>query len=70
MSEERVTLEFLAEQQRRILADQLTLIDEVHVLGASVRRIDNTQGLLLEELRAIHSLLARIVDRVRVIEER
>ena len=72
MSEDRpvVTLEYLAEQQRRMLADQRTMIDDINVLSAIVRRLDNTQGALLEEMRAIHGLLARVVDRVRAIEDR
>jgi hypothetical protein len=72
VSEERptVTLEYLAEQQRRMLAAQRTMIDDINVMAAIVRRIDNTQGALLDEMRAIHSLLARVVDRVRVLEEK
>jgi hypothetical protein len=70
MSDERITLEFLAEQQRRIIDEIGTLRDEVHVQGAIVRRLDNTNALLLEELRAIHGLLARLVERVRTLEER
>jgi len=68
MSEKRVTLEYLAEQQRRMLADQRTMHDEMLVQGAILRRVDNTQGALLDELRAIHALLARVVDRVRALE--
>jgi hypothetical protein len=64
-----VTLEYLAEQQRRMLADQRTLIDDFNVLAAIVRRLDNSQGAMLDELRAIHALLARIVDRVRALED-
>ena len=78
MSDERpVDLAFLAEQQQRILADQRLMLDELHVQGAIVRRLDNSQArldetmrLLLDELRAIHGLLARLVDRVRAVEER
>jgi hypothetical protein len=72
MSEEHpvVTLEYLAEQQRRMLADQRTMHDEMFVQGAILRRVDSTQGAMLEELRAIHALLARVVDRVRALEER
>jgi hypothetical protein len=72
MSEDRpvVTLEYLAEQQRRMLADQRTIIDDISVLAAIVRRFDNSQGAMLEELRAIHGLLARVVDWVRVVEDR
>ena len=72
MSDDRptITLDYLAEQQRRMLAEQRTMRDEMLVQGAIIRRLDGTQGPLLDELRAIHSLLARVVDRVRAVEER
>ena len=65
-----VDLNFLAEQQQRILADQALMRDELHVQGAMVRRLDANFGLLLDELRAIHQLLARLVNRVRAVEDR
>lgn len=64
-----ITLDYLAEQQRRMLAEQRTMLDEMLVQGAIVRRLDGPQGAMLDELRAIHSLLARVVDRVRAVEE-
>ena len=64
-----ITLDYLAEQQRRMLAQQRTMLDEMLVQGPIVRRLDGTQGAMLDELRAIHSLLARVVDRVRAVEE-
>ena len=64
-----LTLEYLAEQQRRMLADQRTMHDDIAVLAAVVRQLDNSQGAMLDELRAIHALLARVVDRVRALEE-
>ena len=69
MSEDRpaITLEYLAEQQRRMLTEQRALRDEMLVQGAIIRRLDSTA--LLEELRAIHALLARVVDRVRPLED-
>jgi hypothetical protein len=71
MSDERpVDLNFLAEQQQRILADQSLMLDELHVQGAIARRLDANFGVLLEELRAIHALLARLGDRVRAVEDR
>jgi hypothetical protein len=72
MSEERpvVNLEYVAEQQRRMLADQRTMHDEMLVQGAILRRLDGPQGALLEELRAIHGLLASVVNQVRALEER
>jgi hypothetical protein len=85
MSEERpVNLDFLAEQQQQILAEQRLMLDELRVQGAITRRIDATQAAhdrnhaalldnhaaLLDELRAIHALLARVLERVRVLEDR
>jgi hypothetical protein len=69
MSDERpVDLNFLAEQQQQIIADQRLMLDELQVQGAITRRLDTNFGLLLDELRAVHQLLARLVDRVRVAE--
>jgi hypothetical protein len=70
MSEDRVTLDYLAEQQRLIRDEQLLMRDEMLVHGAILRRVDSSQGAILDELRAIHALLARVVDRVRTLEER
>ena len=54
-----------------MLADQRTTThDEMLAQGAILRRPDNTQDALLDELRAVHALLARIVDRVHAVEER
>ena len=70
MSEDRVTLEYFAEQQRLIRDEELLMRDEMLVHGAILRRVDSNQSALLDELRAIHALLARVVDRVRSLEER
>jgi hypothetical protein len=71
MSEERpVNLDFLAEQQQQILAEQRLMLDELRVQGAITRRIDANHAALIDELRAIHALLARVVERVRVLEDR
>jgi len=66
MSEQReVTLEFLAEQQHRILSEIRILRDDVDVLAASVRRIDNSYDrldrrmeMVLTELREMRAELA------------
>ena len=70
MSEDRVTLDYLAEQQRLIRDEQLLMRDEMLVHGAILRRVDSSRSAILDELRAIHTLLARVVDRVRTLEER
>jgi hypothetical protein len=62
MADEPTTLEFLARQQQRVL-DELrgvrgemgTMRDDMQVLTAMVMRLDGTVGLVLTELRAMHS---------------
>jgi hypothetical protein len=60
MSErEPVTLEFLACQLDRMLADLASLRDDVNVLTAIVQRLDNSHTRLLTETRATHSRVSR-----------
>jgi hypothetical protein len=69
MSDNPVTLEFLAEQMRRVQADVRVLRDDMDVVAAIVRRLDNSVGLLLDELRAMHNQQQRTVARVRALGE-
>jgi hypothetical protein len=56
MSEEHpVTLDFIAAQLQPVLAEIRILRDDVDVLAAIVRRLDNNQALMLDELRAMHA---------------
>ena len=56
MSErEPVTLEFLARQQDRKLAELASLRDDVNVLTAIIQRLDTKVIRLLAEIRATHS---------------
>jgi hypothetical protein len=56
MSErEPVTLEFLARQQDRMLAELASLRDDVNVLTAIFQRLDRSHTRLLAEIRATHS---------------
>jgi hypothetical protein len=76
MADEPITLEFLAHQQQRML-DELrgvrdgmgTMRDDMQVLTAMVMRLDGTVGLVLTELRAMHSQHNRLANRVRSLEE-
>jgi prefoldin subunit 5 len=82
VSEDRpVTLEFLAAQSQRVLSELRTLRDDVDVLAATCRRIDNSfdrleANLLAElreiraELRAMQAQHSRTASRVRALEER
>jgi hypothetical protein len=71
MSEDRpVTLDFIAAQLQRVLSEIRILRDDVDVLAAIVRRLDNNQALMLDELRAMHAQQQRTAARVRALEER
>ena len=77
MADEPITLEFLARQQQRLL-EEMSLMrgemgsmrDDMQVLTAMVMRLDGTVGLVLTELRAMHSQHGRLANRVRRVEER
>jgi hypothetical protein len=76
MSDNPVTLDFLAEQMRRVHADVRMLRDDMDVVAAMVRRLDHSiarleanQALVLDELRAMHAQQQRTVARVRSLEE-
>ena len=76
MADDPITLEFIARQQERILdemrvmRDEMgTVRDDMGVLTAMVMRLDGTVGLVLTELRAMHSQHNRLANRVRRLEE-
>jgi hypothetical protein len=70
MSEDRpVTLEFIAAQLHRVLSELRILRDDVDVLAAITRRLDTNQGMMLDELRAMHAQYDRLAHRVRRVEE-
>ena len=63
-------LNFLARQNERILTEIASLRDDMTVLTAMVMRLDGTVGLVLTELRAMHSQHNRLANRVRRVEDR
>ena len=69
MADEPITLEFLARQQQRMLDEMGSMRDDMQVLTAMVLRLDGTVGLVLKELRAMHSQHSRLANRVRRLEE-
>ena len=76
MSDNPATLDFLAEQMRRLQADVRILRDDMDVVAAMVRRLDHSiarldtnQALMLDELRAMHAQQQRTTARVRALEE-
>lgn len=69
MADEPITLEFIARQQQRVLEEIGVVRDDMQVLTAMVMRLDGTVGLVLTELRAMHSQHQRLANRVRRLEE-
>ncbi len=69
MADEPTTLEFLARQQQRMLEEMGSMRDDMQVLTAMVMRLGGTVGLVLTELRAMHSQHQRLANRVRRLEE-
>jgi hypothetical protein len=67
---ETITLEFLAAQQRRMIDEMAAMRDDIKVLTAIVLRHEETLIRILEQITAMVAQNARIVDRLRALEER
>jgi hypothetical protein len=72
-----ISLEFLAEQVRRLLDGQAQILDgqarihdEFLVFGARVDRVESGITLLTFEVRAIRNELGRFDTRIKALEER
>jgi hypothetical protein len=63
-----IDLTFIARQIDRLISDNAALRDDVNVLTAIVLRLDGSQSALLTEVRAVHSQISRMNDRVRKLE--
>jgi hypothetical protein len=59
----------LTYQIERLISDVGSLRDDMAVLTAIVLRLDGSQTAMLTELRATHSQTARMIDRLRKLEE-
>jgi len=62
-SESSIDLGYIAQALQRLTSEVSSLRDDMHVLTAIVQRLDNSQGRMLEELRAIyrqHSLAQHV----------
>jgi hypothetical protein len=73
---ETITLEFLAKQLERVLAEQASLREDMHVLTSIVLRHDNTLTSvseqmtdMLRQMRAMVSQHARFDNRLRRLED-
>jgi len=65
---EPVTLESLARQLDRMLAELSSLRDDVNVLTAIVQRLENSHTRLLTEIRATYSQISRHGERLLRLE--
>jgi hypothetical protein len=68
-SEPVVDLAYIGRALQRLTAEVASLRDDMHVLTAIVQRLDNSQGRMLEELRAMHRQQSRFGERLRQPEE-
>jgi hypothetical protein len=64
-----VDLSFITSRLDRLLIDVAAMRDDIAVLAAMVTRQDATINALVQEMRITHQQIARIVDRVRRLEE-
>jgi phage-related tail protein len=68
-SEPSIDFAYIGRALHRLTTKVASLRDDMHVLTAIVQRLDNSQGRILEELRAMHSQYSRLNNRVRQLEE-
>jgi hypothetical protein len=64
-----ITLDFLAQQQARLLEAMGQLRDDIRVMAAIVQRLDGTVQGLINEVRAERSRFERLDRRVSALEE-
>lgn len=68
MSDEPITLEFLARQQNKILGELADQRADMAVLLALTQRLDATMGGLTGEVRALHGQISRFRHRLDEME--
>jgi transcriptional regulator with XRE-family HTH domain len=61
-------LNLIVHKLDRLVTEVASMRDDVGVLTAIVMRLDGSQSALLQELRATHSQIARMNDRIRKLE--
>jgi hypothetical protein len=62
-------MHFLQAAAQRQQTDTAGLRDDIRVLSAIAMRLDGSHSMLLDELRATHTQIARMNDRVRKLED-
>jgi hypothetical protein len=67
---EAVTLEFLAKQLERVLTEQASLREDMHVLTSIVLRHDNTLTRMSEEIRDMLGQMRAMVTQHQRFDQR
>ena len=67
---EQPDLNFLGRRLERVQSDVAAIRDEMHVSSAMQRRTDGLISTLIEEVRAVRDMLARLSDRMGKIDDR
>ena len=62
-------INFLARQSERIMSEIASLRDDAAVLISIVLRLDGSMTAVLQEMRATHTQIARMNDRIRKLED-
>ena len=62
-------INFLARQSERIMSEIASLRDDAAVLTSIVLRLDGSMTAVLQEMRATHTQIARMNDRIRKLED-
>ena len=57
-------INFLARQSERIMSEIASLRDDAAVLTSIVLRLDGSMAAVLQEMRATHTQIARMNDRI------
>ena len=62
-------INFPARQSERIMSEIASLRDDAAVLTSIVLRLDGSMTAVLQEMRATHTQIARMNDRIRKLED-
>ena len=65
---DEIDLNFIAGRIEQVIRDARSFRDDMGVLTAIVLRLDHTSTDLLTEIRALHTQIGRMNDRIRKLE--
>jgi hypothetical protein len=65
---EPVDLADTGQPLQRLIAEVASLRDDMHVMAAIIKHLENSHSRLLEEARAIHRQQSRFGERLRQLE--